>query len=52
VGPEETAVARQRLNKNVSAAMDTQATIEEQVESIRIAERLEAMFSMGFVPKL
>jgi hypothetical protein len=42
VKPEETAVARQRLCKHVSAATDTHVTIEEI---------LEAMFYMSFVSR-
>jgi hypothetical protein len=42
VDPEEMAVARQRLGKHVSAAVDTHATIEV----------LETVFSMRSVPKL
>jgi hypothetical protein len=43
VAPEETAVARQRLDKHLAAALDMHATIEEL---------LEALFSVWFVPKL
>jgi hypothetical protein len=34
VEPEETSIARQRLGKQVSAATDTQATIEELLGTI------------------
>jgi hypothetical protein len=42
VEPEEWDVTMQRLDKHVSMAMDTHATIEEM---------LETMFSMGSVPR-
>jgi hypothetical protein len=41
--PEETTVARKRLDKHVSMATDTSATTEEP---------LEAVFSMWSVPRL
>jgi hypothetical protein len=41
VEPEETHIARQRLDKQISAATDTKATIEEL---------LGMMFSIGSVP--
>jgi hypothetical protein len=42
VEPEETVVARQRLDKHVSAAMDVHTTIDEL---------LEASYSVWSVPR-
>jgi hypothetical protein len=43
VEPEETLIARQRLDKHIPAAMKTQATIEELFETV---------FSVGPAPRL
>jgi hypothetical protein len=34
VEPDKTSIARQRLGKKVSAATDTQATVEELLEQV------------------
>jgi hypothetical protein len=43
VEPEETVVARQWVNKHVSAATDMQATIEEPLEAVFSVVRAEAI---------
>jgi hypothetical protein len=47
-GPEETSIARQRLSKQVSVAMDTQTTIEELLEIMFSIQSIQSCYKEEF----
>jgi hypothetical protein len=46
--PEETSIARQRLNKQVSVATDTQATTEEFLEIMFSVQSMQSGYKEEF----
>jgi hypothetical protein len=48
VEPEETSIARQRLGKQVAAAMDTQVTIEELLGTMFSIRSLQSGYKEEF----